>query len=207
MRTRQLLREALAPLGIAGARRAARATTALAAPERHLGLVPAAEREPRARARARRAGRGDRARTCDLDAVRRARAHARRRCAGDAWTPAPRRRAAARARIAIAARSRVLLPLRGEPRAAARAPAPSWSPFDPLDDEQLPPRTDALMLAGGFPEVFGAELSANAALRAEIAAFARAGRPILAECGGLLYLCDGARRAADVRRDRRRRAR
>jgi cobyrinic acid a,c-diamide synthase len=59
---------------------------------------------------------------------------------------------------------------------------------DPLHDEELPPRTAALLLAGGFPEVYGAELSANWALRAEIAAFARAGRPVLAECGGLLYL-------------------
>src|SRR5690606_831839 len=36
--------------------------------------------------------------------------------------------------------------------------------------------------------VFGAELSANVPLRREIAAFAGSGRPVLAECGGLLYL-------------------
>ncbi len=58
--------------------------------------------------------------------------------------------------------------------------------FDPLTDEPLPD-ADALILAGGFPEVFGAELSANAALRAQIAAFSG---PILAECGGLLYLAN-----------------
>jgi cobyrinic acid a,c-diamide synthase len=61
--------------------------------------------------------------------------------------------------------------------------------FDPLRDEALPPRSGALILAGGFPEVFGAELAANVALRAEVAAFVAAGRPVLAECGGLLYLC------------------
>jgi cobyrinic acid a,c-diamide synthase len=61
-------------------------------------------------------------------------------------------------------------------------------PFDPMVDEELPARCGALLLAGGFPEVFGAELSENWALRAEVAAFARGGRPILAECGGLLYL-------------------
>ena len=37
--------------------------------------------------------------------------------------------------------------------------------FDPLHDEALPEDTDALILAGGFPEIFGEELSANAALR------------------------------------------
>ena len=59
--------------------------------------------------------------------------------------------------------------------------------FDPLHDEALPEDTDALILAGGFPEIFGDELSANAALRAAIAAF---DGPILAECGGLLYLAE-----------------
>ena len=38
--------------------------------------------------------------------------------------------------------------------------------------------------------MFGAELDANKRMRAAIAAFARAGRPILGECGGLLYLCE-----------------
>jgi cobyrinic acid a,c-diamide synthase len=37
--------------------------------------------------------------------------------------------------------------------------------------------------------VFAPELSANEPLRGEIAAFAAAGGPIVAECGGLLYLC------------------
>jgi cobyrinic acid a,c-diamide synthase len=62
--------------------------------------------------------------------------------------------------------------------------------FDPIEDEALPAGAGALVLAGGFPEVYGAALEANAPLRAEIAAFAAAGRPVLAECGGLLYLCE-----------------
>jgi cobyrinic acid a,c-diamide synthase len=69
-----------------------------------------------------------------------------------------------------------------------RAAGAELAPFDPTADESLPAGSGALILAGGFPEVFGAELAANASLRAEIAAFARAGRPVLAECGGLLYL-------------------
>ncbi len=64
------------------------------------------------------------------------------------------------------------------------------APFDPTRDTALPEGAGALILAGGFPEIFGAELSANAPLREQVAAFARAGRPVLAECGGLLYLCE-----------------
>ena len=39
---------------------------------------------------------------------------------------------------------------------------------DPLRDEELPPGTDGLVLGGGFPEVYAAELSANASLRADV---------------------------------------
>jgi cobyrinic acid a,c-diamide synthase len=63
-------------------------------------------------------------------------------------------------------------------------------PFDPVADETLPDGAGALILAGGFPEIFGAELSANARLRGQVAALAVAGRPVLAECGGLTYLLD-----------------
>lgn len=68
-------------------------------------------------------------------------------------------------------------------------------PFDPLRDEHLPESTGALVIGGGFPEVYAPELSANAALRAEVAALAAAGAPVAAECAGLLYLArelDGA---------------
>lgn len=68
-------------------------------------------------------------------------------------------------------------------------------PFDPLRDGQLPESTGALVIGGGFPEVYAPELSANAALRAEVAALAAAGAPVAAECAGLLYLArelDGA---------------
>ncbi|MFG2962812.1 cobyrinate a,c-diamide synthase [Streptomyces sp. NPDC048288] len=61
--------------------------------------------------------------------------------------------------------------------------------FDPLRDEGLPEGTRGVVIGGGFPEVYGGELSANESLREDIAALARSGAPVAAECAGLLYLC------------------
>jgi cobyrinic acid a,c-diamide synthase len=61
-------------------------------------------------------------------------------------------------------------------------------PVDPVRDEALPSGTAALVLGGGFPEVHVADLAANEPLRADVARLARAGRPVIAECAGLLYL-------------------
>ncbi|MCF6387999.1 cobyrinate a,c-diamide synthase [Mycobacterium sp. MBM] len=61
--------------------------------------------------------------------------------------------------------------------------------FDPLVDE-LPDDTAALVIPGGFPEQFTAELSANATVRGQIRALAAAGAPVHAECAGLTYLVD-----------------
>ncbi|MEU4497260.1 cobyrinate a,c-diamide synthase [Streptomyces sp. NPDC023998] len=61
-------------------------------------------------------------------------------------------------------------------------------PFDPLRDEQLPDGTSGLVIGGGFPEMYAAELSANEPLRKAVAEFAHTGAPVAAECAGLLYL-------------------
>ncbi|MEU1272323.1 cobyrinate a,c-diamide synthase [Streptomyces sp. NPDC005799] len=61
--------------------------------------------------------------------------------------------------------------------------------FDPLRDEQLPDGTAGLVIGGGFPEVYAAELSANEPLRKAVATLAESGAPVAAECAGLLYLC------------------
>jgi cobyrinic acid a,c-diamide synthase len=60
--------------------------------------------------------------------------------------------------------------------------------FDPLRDERLPAGAAGLIIGGGFPEEHAAQLSANTRLRAEVAALALAGAPVIAECAGLLYL-------------------
>ncbi|MGR6969625.1 cobyrinate a,c-diamide synthase [Streptomyces cynarae] len=62
-------------------------------------------------------------------------------------------------------------------------------PFDPLRDERLPEGTRGLVIGGGFPEVYAAELSANEPLRKAVAELALGGAPVAAECAGLLYLC------------------
>jgi cobyrinic acid a,c-diamide synthase len=59
--------------------------------------------------------------------------------------------------------------------------------FDPISDP-LPDATAAVVLPGGFPEQFTAELSSNDFVRQQINALAGAGAPVHAECAGLTYL-------------------
>ncbi len=61
-------------------------------------------------------------------------------------------------------------------------------PFSPLRDTALPENVCGLILGGGYPENYAAGLALNEAMREEIGAAARAGMPMLAECGGFLYL-------------------
>lgn len=61
--------------------------------------------------------------------------------------------------------------------------------FSPLHDQRLP-EADLVYLPGGYPELFAEELSKNIKLRNEIKTFAESGGRILAECGGLIYLCE-----------------
>ncbi len=60
--------------------------------------------------------------------------------------------------------------------------------FDPLRDEALPEDTAAILIGGGFPEMYAPELSANEPLRKAVAGLAATGAPVAAECAGLLYL-------------------
>jgi cobyrinic acid a,c-diamide synthase len=59
--------------------------------------------------------------------------------------------------------------------------------FSPLNDEGLPD-VDGLYIGGGYPELFSKELSANEKMLQEINTFHLEDRPIFAECGGLMYL-------------------
>ncbi|NPV27519.1 MAG: cobyrinate a,c-diamide synthase [Firmicutes bacterium] len=62
--------------------------------------------------------------------------------------------------------------------------------FSPLKDEVLPAGVDGLYIGGGFPEMFIVELTRNVRLMESIRRFWAMGKPIYAECGGLMYLCE-----------------
>ncbi|MEU6178226.1 cobyrinate a,c-diamide synthase [Streptomyces coeruleorubidus] len=189
-----MLREALEQTGVpvlGVLRRAPQMDT----PSRHLGLVPVAERRAEAveavAAMAAQVSDG-----CDLDALV-GLARSAGALPGAAWDAAE-----------AVASSPTHQPTRSEekPRVAvAGGPAFTFSyaehtelltaagaevvPFDPLRDEELPEGTRGLVIGGGFPEVYAAELSANEPLRKAVAHLAESGAPVSAECAGLLYLC------------------
>lgn len=59
--------------------------------------------------------------------------------------------------------------------------------FSPLKDESIPD-VDGIYIGGGYPELFSKELSNNKTMLKDIKDFHLANRPIFAECGGLMYL-------------------
>ena len=60
--------------------------------------------------------------------------------------------------------------------------------FSPLHDKELPEGSSGLLLGGGYPELYAKELEGNTAMRKEIKAAVESGMPVVAECGGFLYL-------------------
>ncbi|KAB8191708.1 cobyrinate a,c-diamide synthase [Lysobacter maris] len=147
----------------------------LALPERHLGLVAAAE-------------------LADLDA--------RLDALADAWgehattalpppigfadvepLPVPRRLEGWRIAVARDAAFCFLYPAN---LALLREAGAELSFFSPVAGDALP-ECDAVWLPGGYPELHLDALAANADLHAALRAHRDAGRPLLAECGGLLF--------------------
>jgi cobyrinic acid a,c-diamide synthase len=177
----ELLREALEPLGLPLVCTVPR-DPALTSPSRHLGLVPVAERPADARRGLAELG-GQVAAALDLGAVL-ALARTAPPLEGPAWSPppaAPRRR-----RVAVAGGPAFSF-VYTENLELLEAAGAELLPLDPTRDETLPGGTDALYLGGGFPEAHADALSANVPLRGAVRGF---DGPVLAECGGLLYLCE-----------------
>ena len=60
--------------------------------------------------------------------------------------------------------------------------------FSPLSDETLPSGICGLIIGGGYPELYARELSENKTMLSEIRAAVSKNMPIIAECGGFMYL-------------------
>ncbi|MFJ9177651.1 cobyrinate a,c-diamide synthase [Streptomyces sp. NPDC102360] len=209
-RHEELLREAMEEVGVP-VYGALRRTPQVATPARHLGLVPVAERSAGAvdsvRAAAAMVREG-----CDLEGLL-GLARSAPALRTDVWgpggagavggdgvevaglRPGPRSSIAGGAECADPAG--IVVAVAGgaaftfsyaEHTELLRAAGAEVVTFDPLHDEQLPENTAAVVIGGGFPEVYAPELSANEPLRKAVAELARSGAPVIAECAGLLYL-------------------
>ena len=171
------------------------------APSRHLGLAPAAESEEAARMVDALATRV--AEHLDLDAVL-AIARSAPELDGVAWDPSaalagvsPRAswddsagRTDARRPVVAIAGGRAFTFRYPETEELLYAAGLAPTVFDPLSDPQLPDGTAGIYLGGGFPEVHADGLSANRSLHGSIRDAIAAGVPTVAECAGLLYLCE-----------------
>ena len=60
--------------------------------------------------------------------------------------------------------------------------------FSPIHDEGLPEGSCGILLGGGYPELHGAELSSNRNMLSSIKEAMESGIPVVAECGGFMYL-------------------
>ncbi|SCL35177.1 cobyrinic acid a,c-diamide synthase [Micromonospora nigra] len=183
-RHESLLRAALAEVDVPvlGALRRA---VEVAAPSRHLGLVPVAERAPESLAVVD-ALAGLVEATVDVDAVLDL-ARSAPPLTAPSWDPAAAVGGPAATTgpvVAVAGGPAFTFSYAETPELLAAAGA-TVVRFDPLRDAALPAGARAVVVGGGFPEVYAEALSANTGLRADLADF---DGPVVAECAGLLYL-------------------
>ena len=156
------------------------------APSRHLGLVPAAERDD-----AGIVAMGETVKQfIDVEAIHELAATAPE-ITQRPWNPADVVRAPSgkRPRVGIAA-GRAFTFRYPEIDDLLHAGGCEIVEFDPMIDEHLPHDLAGLWIGGGFPEVHAAQLSGNASLRQEVKAAIAAGLPTVAECAGLIYLSE-----------------
>ncbi len=60
--------------------------------------------------------------------------------------------------------------------------------FSPLHDTKLPDGCRGLLIGGGYPELYAEALSKNTEMLTEIKSAMECGMPVVAECGGFMYL-------------------
>ena len=154
----------------------------LAAPERHLGLIPTSEAPLAASVIDRLADLV--LERLDLPASRRIADLARVGTDIPGQQPPERRRSV---RIGVA-RDRAFGSYYPDTMALPEAHGAELVPFSPLQDRELPPGLNGLYLGGGVPELYASELTSNVSMRAALSEHAGRGLPIYAECGGLMAL-------------------
>jgi cobyrinic acid a,c-diamide synthase len=185
-RHEQILREALDDLGVP-VLGVLRRHDAVETPSRHLGLIPAAERSAEARRTV--AALGDVVSAgLDLDALL-ALARSAPPLTAPAWSPADEvgEPVAGKPVVAVAGGAAFTFTY-AEHTELLQAAGAEVAVVDPLRDKALPAGTRALVVGGGFPEVYAEALSANQPLRSAVRTLADSGAPIAAECAGLLWL-------------------
>ena len=189
-----MLREALAPTGVA-VLGALHRDDRLRWRDRHLGLVPVAERPAEVSAALDRLA-ATVAERVDLAAV----LALARSAPTVATAPVPLPPPGPPCRVAVAAGAAFTFTYT-DTLDGLRAAGADVVAFDPLTDTDLPDGTDGIIIGGGFPEVHAAALAGNRPLLDRLAAAVADGVPTWAECGGLLLLCreiDGHRLAGAV---------
>lgn len=60
--------------------------------------------------------------------------------------------------------------------------------FSPVHDERLPEEAAGIYIPGGYPELYADKLAGNLSMRQSVYEAAGSGMPMIAECGGFLYL-------------------
>ena len=180
----KMLREAIEPLGVP-VLGVLRRDAHLKTPDRHLGLVPVAERREEARSVLGRLG-VEIFRSCDLGGIVRL-ANSAGPLHTESWSPESPETVLQRTRVAVAGGPAFSF-IYEENMELLRGAGAETILFDPVSDEALPESTDTLYLGGGFPEAYAEALSANEPMKRQTREFAESGRTVIAECGGLLYL-------------------
>ena len=156
-----------------------RRDAALALPERHLGLTPVEENAAAETVRAI----GERVEAgLDLDSILKL----ARSAAPLVLPQSAQQNARSSVRIGVA-RDEAFSFYYAASLAELEAYGAEIIAFSPLHDEALP-EVDGVLIGGGFPEMFAAQLAENASMRASLCRAAEEGMPIYAECGGYMYL-------------------
>jgi cobyrinic acid a,c-diamide synthase len=185
-RHERILTEALEEIGVP-VLGVLRRHAAVETPSRHLGLVPVAERAAAAVAAVRRFAEVVAA-GADLDRLL-ALARSAPPLPVDPWSPAEAvGEPVGGTPVVAVAGGRAFSFSYAETTELLAAAGARVEIFDPLHDTALPAGASALVVGGGFPEVYAEELAGNAPLRDAVRRLATAGAPVAAECAGLLWL-------------------